>query len=68
MVNRKDALGTLDELSERIERIEERVRKLDFAIDSILMKAQLSDCLLVIKKVDEKKAKEMWNDETRTAV
>lgn len=32
---------------------------MDFAIDSILMKAQLSDCLLVIKKVDEEKAKEI---------
>ena len=59
MMNRKDALGTLDELSERIERIEERVRKLDFAIDSILMKAQLSDCLLVIKKVDKDEAKKL---------
>lgn len=59
MVNRKDALGTLDELSERIERIEERVRKLDFALDSILMKAQLSDCLLVIKKVDKDEAKKL---------
>lgn len=58
-MNRKDALGTLEELSERIERIEERVRKLDFAIDSILMKAQLSDCLLVIKKVDKDEAKEI---------
>ena len=67
-MKRADPFGTVDELSERIERIEERVRKLDFAIDSILMKAQLSDCLLVIKKVDEKKAKEMGNDETRTAV
>ena len=58
-MNRKDALGTLEELSERIERIEERVRKLDFAIDSILMKAQLSDCLLVIKKVDKDEAKKL---------
>mgnify|MGYP007122674023 FL=1 len=67
-MNRKDALGTLEELSERIESIDEKIRRLDIALSSIVMKAQLSDCLLVIKKVDEEKAKEIWNDETRTAV
>ena len=64
-MRREQLFGTVDELSERIERIEERVRKLDFAIDSILMKAQLSDCLLVIKKVDEEKAKEIEQHSNR---
>lgn len=58
-MNRKDALGTLEEISERIERIEEKIRRLDIALSSVVMKAQLSDCLLVIKKVDGEKAKEM---------
>ena len=67
-MNRKDALGTLEELSERIEGIAEKIRRLDIALSSFVMKAQLSDCLLFIKKVDEEKAKEIWNDETRSAV
>ena len=67
-MKRADPFGTVDEISERIEGIDEKIRRLDIALSSIVMKAQLSDCLLVIKKVDEEKAKEIWNDETRTAV
>lgn len=64
-MNRKDALGTLEEISERIERIEEKIRRLDIALSSVVMKAQLSDCLLVIKKVDEEKAKEIEQHSSR---
>lgn len=64
-MNRKDTLGTLEELSERIEGIAENIRRLDIALASVLMKAQLSDCLLVIKKVDEEKAKEIEQHSSR---
>ena len=64
-MNRKDALGTLEEISERIERIEEKIRRLVIALSSVVMKAQLSDCLLVIKKVDEEKAKEIEQHSSR---
>ena len=64
-MNRKDALGTLEELSERIESIDEKIRRLDIALSSVVMKAQLSDCLLVIKKVDEEKAKEIEQHSSR---
>ena len=64
-MNRKDALGTLEEISERIEGIDEKIRRLDIALSSAVMKAQLSDCLLVIKKVDEEKAKEIEQHSSR---
>lgn len=64
-MNRKDALGTLEEISERIEGIDEKIRLLDIALSSVVMKAQLSDCLLVIKKVDEEKAKEIEQHSSR---
>lgn len=64
-MNRKDALGTLEEISERIEGIDEKIRRLDIALSSVVMKAQLSDCLLVIKKVDEEKAKEIEQHSSR---
>lgn len=64
-MNRKDALGTLEEISERIEGIDEKIRRLDIALSSVVMKAQLSDCLLVIKKVDAEKAKEIEQHSSR---
>lgn len=64
-MNRKDALGTLEEISERIEGIDEKIRRLDIALSSVVMKAQLSDCLLVIKKVDEEKAREIEQHSSR---
>ena len=64
-MNRKDALGTLEEISERIEGIDEKIRRLDIALSSVVMKAQLSYCLLVIKKVDEEKAREIEQHSSR---
>lgn len=61
--DRYESMALLDlktkEILDRVNGIESTIKKLEAVVDSLYAKAQISHSLLVVRKVDEEKVREL---------